>query len=126
MITIRNMEEMEKYYVERFNTYVFDDNVLFLVDIDVKPNIVAHNITANNINAFDIRAWNIYAQDINAWNIETCDINAWDIRARNIRARHIKYNAVCYSNNNIECKSIHGRHRNSKHFVLDGELIVKG
>ena len=35
------------------------------------------------------------------------------------------YYAVCVAYNNIECKSIKGRRKNSKHFVLDGKLEVK-
>ena len=101
MITIENKEEMEEYYVKEINTYVFEDDVEFSFNVEVKA-----NITAGDINAFDINAWNI-----NAWNINAYNINYW---------------AVCVAYNNIECKSIKGRRKNSKHFVLDGELVVGG
>ena len=101
MIFIRNKEEMKKYYVKQTNTYVFNDNVEFLFDVEVYA----------NIKAYDIRAWNIKADNINAKNINALDIS---------------YYAVCFAYKNIECNSIKGRRKNAKHFVLDGELVVKG
>ena len=101
MIILRNREEMEKYYVKEVNTYVFKDNVEFLFEVEVKAHIKAHNIKIHNI-----KAWNINAYDINADNIN--------------------YYAVCFASANIECNTIKGRRPNAKHFVLDGELIVRG
>ena len=106
MITIEDMEEMKEYYVEETNTYLFEDDVEFLFDVNVLSNIDAYNISANNIDA---------------WNI-----NAVNIDALNINANTISYYAVCVAYNNIHCNSIQGRRANSKHFVLDGELIVGG
>ena len=161
MITIRNMLEMEKYYVEAVNTYVFKEDVEFLCDIYVRSNIKAddinariikaydinalnikaldikaskinaRNIYADNINAFEINADDIKADDINAlninaWNIDSNDINARNIKAWNIRANTISYFAVCFAYKNIHCNSIEGERENSKHFVLDGELVVGG
>jgi len=97
--------------------------------------INAENINAWNINAGDINACNIYAGDINACIIDAGDINAWDINAENINAwninagdinaRNITYYAVCWAYNNIKCLSIKGRRENSKHFVLDGRIMIK-
>ena len=161
MIILRKKEEMEKYYVEAVNTYVFKDNVEFLCDIYVRANIKAddinariikaydinalnikaldikaskinaRNIYADNINAFEINADDIKADDINAlninaWNIDSNDINARNIKAWNIRANTISYFAVCFAYKNIHCNSIEGERENSKHFVLDGELVVGG
>ncbi len=88
------------------------------------------NITAGNIIAGDIDAWNINARDINAvditaWNINAGDIDAWNINAENITALDIYYYALCFAYYNIICKSIKGRRVNCKHFVLDGEVIIK-
>ena len=136
-----NLEEIQKYYDEKTNTYVFKedgsyiDSIIFNFDLDVKA-----NIDALDINATDIDANNIDARDINALNIETMDINAWDIKAWNInasninasnidatdiKANNISYFAVCFAYNNIKCKSIKGRRSNAKHFVLDGTLEVE-
>ena len=106
-----NLEEIEKYYNEETNTYVFKeynryiDLVMFNFNLDVN----------SDIEAGDIIAWNI-----NAW-----DINADNINAININANDISYYAVCFAYNNITCKSIQGRRKNAKHFVLDGKLEVE-
>ena len=54
-------------------------------------------------------------------NIKAGNINAW-----NVNANDISYYAVCFAYNHIHCNSIEGRRENSKHFVLEGELIVRG
>jgi hypothetical protein len=77
------------------------------------------------INAYDIDAGDINAWNIDAWDISAGDINAWDINARNINAKNIRYYAVCFAYQNIKCKSIKGERENSKHFCLDGEIIIK-
>ena len=147
MITITKNEQMQKYYIKEVNTYVFNDDVDFLIDITTGASIMASSIRAHNINAhnirasnisaneivaFDVNAWNIKAWDIDAagnikaWNIEALNIIACDIKARSIKACNINYFAVCYAHNGIECNSIKGRTKNSKHFVINGELIEKG
>ena len=152
-----SLEEIQKYYDEKTNTYVFKENneyirlVKFNFDLNVETNIKARNIIACNITANDIETENINALDINAdkiqanrnidaWNITTHDlfandinandilahnINAWNINASNIIACDILYWAVCVAIENIKCKSIKGRYRNAKHFVLDGKLEVE-
>ena len=151
-----SLEEIQKYYDEKTNTYVFKENneyislVKFNFDLHVEANIKARNInacdiTANdikaeNINAWDINADNIIARNIDAWNITTHDffandinandilahnINACNIEAGDISANNISYHAVCFAYDSIKCKSIKGRYRNAKHFVLDGVLEVE-
>ena len=100
-----NLEEIQKYYDEKTNAYVFKEDdkyidlAVFNFDLNIKSNIYAlqleaHNINACEINACDINAhninaWDIKANDINALNINARDISAWNIRARCIRARDI-------------------------------------
>lgn len=136
-----NLLEMQKYYDEKTNTYVFTqyDLVVFDFNLDVEANIKArnidvyniktHNIDAYDINACNIDAYNITANDINASDVDAMDVNArnvfaYDINVRNIKANDISYYAICYAYNNIVCNSIMGRRNNSKHFVLDGELKI--
>lgn len=126
MITLRKREEMKKYYVKEVNTYVFENDVLFLFDVNVNSNIKAYDIMGGNIKVIDISARNISSDNINACNIKANDIKADDISALNIKANNIDYYAVCFAYVDIECNSIKGRRPNAKHFVLDGELIVKG
>ena len=122
---------MKKYYVKKVNTYVFEDDVEFLCDVDVEANIDAWNIKACNIYAHDINALNVEAYDINsdtidANDIRAMDIGAFEIKSWSIKARDISYFTVCYAYKDIECNSINGIIPNSKHFVLDGKLIIKG
>lgn len=99
-------------------------------------NIVSCNIVAEDITACSLTAGNISACDINAKDIKASNISAWDINSRNIEAENIDafnitawdidFYAVCFTYNNIVCKTIAGRRVNSKYFSLDGEVIVNG
>ena len=146
-----SLKEIQKYYDKNTNTYVFVENgeyieaVVFNFNLNVEANIEAYDIEALDINAWDIKACNINADNIKVRNIEAINIDAWNINAYNIKAgdiitgdinacnieagdisaNDISYHAVCFAYDSIKCKSIKGRRRNSKHFVLDGELIMK-
>ena len=136
-----SLKEIQKYYDKNTNTYVFVKNkeyievVVFDFDLNVEANIDAYdiealdinawNINACNINANNIKARNINAIDIDACNINAGNISACNIEAGNISANDISYHAVCFAYDNIKCKSIKGRRKNSKHFVLDGKLEVE-
>ena len=121
-----NLGEIQKYYNSNTNTYIFEENeepidlVVFNFDLNVEANIKALNISVDNINAIDINACDIEAVVINARDIKAWEIKSWDINARNI-----SYRAVCFAYKNIKCKSIKGRRKNAKHFVLDGKLEVE-
>lgn len=146
-----SLKEIQKYYDKNTNTYVFVENeeyievVVFDFDLNVEANIDAYDIEALDINAWDIKACNINADNIKVRNIEAININAWNIDAYNIKAgdiitgnisacnieagdisaNGISYHAVCFAYDSIKCKSIKGRRKNSKHFVLDGKLEVE-
>ena len=146
-----SLEEIQKYYDKNTNTYVFVENeeyievVVFDFDLNVEANIEAYDIEACDINAWDINACNINANNIKVRNIEAENIDAWNINAYNIKAgdiitgdisacnieagdisaNNISYHAVCFAYDSIKCKSIKGRRKNSKHFVLDGKLEVE-
>lgn len=143
-----SLEEIQEYYDEESDTYIFKENgdfidlVVFNFNLNVGSNINANDInakdieaediTARDINVFSIEANNINARDIKTLlNIEANDINARDIKAlnieadSNINARNIDYFAICCAYQNIKCNSIKGRRENAKHFVLDGKLEVE-
>jgi hypothetical protein len=99
-------------------------------NLNVKGNLYTKSINARDINAKDINAKDIDARDINARDIDARDINAkdidaGDINAKDIDARDIFYYAVCFAYNDIKCRTIKGKKDNSRHFVLDGEIIIK-
>ena len=145
-----SLEEIQKYYDVKSNTYVFKENgnyinnVVFNFDLKVRANIIAVDINAHNINAYDIDAGDIIAGDIDAKNIDAYNIDALNIKAGdidavnikvnnidcgnieaiNIKALDINYFAVCFAYYNIKCRSIKGKRNNAKHFVLDGKLEI--
>ena len=145
-----SLEEIQQYYDERSNTYIFKENknyiphIEFHFDLTVEANIDARDIKAHNINAFDIDAFEIKAQNIRAYNIHAFiveaeyvsssdisshyifvkQIDASDISAFDIIADYINYHAVCYAYNHIQCKHIEGAYKFSQHFVLFGALEV--
>jgi len=92
MIIVKSLEEMKKYYDKQLNTYVFDDDVEFIIHIKVES-----NIDALNIKAYDIDAYNINANDI-------------------------KYYAYCIAYYTFKCKSAKGRRVNSICKCLDREI----
>ena len=132
MITINSLKEMKKYYDKQLNTYVFDDDVKFNINIEVESNIKACNIEAYNIDAWNIDADDIYARDINACDIDARDINAWNIKAWNIKtnditalginAQDINYYAYCIAYYTFKCKSVSSDRVNSICKCLDKEI----
>ena len=131
------------FHEDEVYTVKFHFNLKVDANIDA-PNIEGRDIKANNIEAWDITVSDIIALDIDAGdiranNINARDIKAFDIRAatninahnikafdikvgKNINANKISYYAVCFAYDSITCRSIKGRRKNAKHFVLDGKL----
>lgn len=126
MITINNKDEMERYYNKETNTYVFDDDVIFDIDINIAANIYAINLYAINIRAFNVSVKKIKAFDIKADIIDAVDVYAEDINACNIKARNIKFDAVCFAKETFVCNFIKGSRINSKYFCLDSKVQVLG
>lgn len=127
MIIINKQEDMEKYYDEKTNTYVFNGDVTFTCDINIRSGIDAYSINANNIKAYDIKAFYMYARNINADNINATSINANDIYGNNIDvnyiiAQDISYYSFCIATNTFKCKKIVGRRENSIHKCLDNDI----
>jgi hypothetical protein len=122
MITINNLEEMKKYYDEQLNTFVFDDDVEFTIDIEVESNIKALDIKAWNIKAYNIKAGDIYARDINANDIDAWNIKAQNIDALGINAQDIDYFAYCIAYYTFKCKSAKSSRDNSVCKCLDGKI----
>lgn len=131
-----NLEEMQKYYDVRTNTYVFKEDdefidlVIFKFDLNLNSNISAKDIVGFvidvlDINCLDLNAYDIYAFNINAHNIYALNITANIINAYNIFANDIIYYAFCFVYFDIKCKSIKGITEYAKHFVLNGVLKVK-
>ena len=131
MIIINEAIEINKYYNKEKNTYVFNDDVTFEIDIDIDAhmiakkmiaknidawNIYAKNIDALDINALDINAWNINAWNIDAKNIDACDMNVYKINVLEIDACDIK--CIYIIANNINCDSMYLEHKKYKSITI--------
>lgn len=105
-----SLEEIQKYYNKKTNTYVFKEKgeYIHLVVCDFNLDVEA------NIDVLNIHAYNIYA----------LDIEASIIIADNIRARNITYYDLCFATDSIKCNSIEPQSINAKHFVLEGTLEI--
>ena len=126
-IKCRNIYSKDKRRdIEAFSIDAGDINTGYIYATNIHArDISAGKIHALNIKALDIKAGDIEALDINAWNIEALDIYAEDINANNIKAKDISYNGVCFAYKDLICTSIKGRVENSRHFSLNGEVIIK-
>lgn len=121
-----SLEEIQKYYDEETNTYIFKEDGWYIELVKFNFNLkVESTIDALDIDALDIEAGDIIANSISARDIIARNIIANEIIANDIIANDISYGAVCFAYNNIKCKSIKGRRENHKHFVLDGKLEVE-
>lgn len=131
--TFDNLEEIQKYYDRKRNTYIFEEDgnyfglVIFSFDLKVRANIRALNIIGRdievlNITSLDIRcgdidALDIVAGNINANNIKARDIDAFDIDAIDVIARDIDVD-------NIKAKNVNARYINC-YIVCDATENIK-
>ena len=103
-----SFDEIQKYYDEKSNTYIFKENgeyidlVVFNFDLSIEA-----NINACDIDALDIKAWNIVAFNITANDIIAHNIIALNIFAYNINANYINTNNLIA--NNIKANDIYAR-----------------
>ena len=109
-----SLDEIQKYYDEKSNTYIFrEDGIyidlfIFKFNLDVDANISASNIRGWNIKAYDIDVYEIYAQDIVVKNIDACSINAHDIEAVDIETYE-----------DIKAWNIHAHNITAKNIIAD-------
>ena len=99
--TFNSLDEIQKYYDEKSNTYIFEkdgdviiDFVVFDFDLEICANIHAFNIYAKYIYAVDIVACDINAEKIAASDIDATDIKVHDIRAGRIRCCDINADSI--------------------------------
>ena len=116
-----NLEEIQKYYDKRRNTYIFEEDgsylglVIFSFDLNVKANIRALNIIGKDIKVLNIKALDIRAGDVDALNIVAGNINAVNVKARDIDAFDIDAIDVIARDidvDNIRARSIDARNIN--------------
>ena len=110
-----SLEEIQKYYEEKSNTYVFKENdeyidlVVLNFDLDVRANIEAKDIKGQDIMVQDVCVRDITAEDIESWNIMARDIKAEDVVASDMNISNIKamdIDACDINANDIEARDI--------------------
>jgi len=116
-------KEIMKHLDTMTNEIFIDGNLELEENLDTEGTNL--KVKGNIIGKNGLR-WNISAGDISAWYISAGNISARDISAGDISAGDISYYAVCFAHQNIKCKSIEGRRENSRHFCLDGKVVVNG
>ena len=140
MQKIKSNEDL-KPYIENYGVCDIPDDImicsdeldltglsLFCKDIyskEYRRDIIAKSIHAWDINVRDIITNNISSLNISARDVRSEYINSKNIDTISIKSKVIRYSAACFAYNNIECESIKGSHKNSKHFCLDGKITIK-
>lgn len=81
--------------------------------------IVKGDLNCFNLDCLNLNCWNLNCWDLDCWNLNCWDLNCWDLNCLNC-----SYCAVAFAYNNIKCRSIKGRRKNAKHFVLDGKIEI--
>lgn len=94
-LTFYNLEEMERYYHEKANTYCFLSEFGETIS---KINIMFNLKIDSSILCNDINCLNIEVKDINARNIDSLDIFANQIIANDIDASNISCNKLIIVN----------------------------
>ena len=131
--TFNSLEEIQKYYDKKRNTYIFEEDgnylglVIFGFDLNVKANIRALNIIGKDIKALNIKALDIRAGDIDVLNIVAGNINVINIKARDIDAFDIDATDVIARDidvDNIRARNIDARNINC-YVVCDATENIK-
>ena len=116
--TFYNLEEIQRYYDKKRNTYIFEEDgnyfglVIFSFDLNVRANIRALNIIGRDIKALNITSLDIRCGDINALDIVAGNISANNIKARDIDAFDIDATDVIARDidvDNIKARNIDAR-----------------
>ena len=123
-----SLEEIQKYYDKKRNTYIFEEDgnflglIIFRFDLKVEANIWALNIIGGDIKALNITALDIRCEDINAVDIVAGNINANNIKARNIDAYDI--DAVDIIARDIDINNIKARSINAEEITCNVQCVV--
>lgn len=136
MIIINSEKEMEKYFDENANAYIFEDDLVLNFRYNSKTAIVCHNLYAEHLDAGNIDARNIYtshitASEIEAWNFYSSFALVDSIKVLHnivgeyISSEKIRYGSLCYSDRVLKCDDVQGRYDNSIALVLKEDLVAK-
>ena len=108
---------------------VLTENTIINDDLTVEGNIRCKggkwdlnckNLDCRDLNCWDLNCGDLNCRDLNCWDLNCKNLNCWSLKAKNV-----SYYGVAFAYHSMEVESIKGRRDNSKHFCLDGEIILK-
>ena len=94
-LTFYNLEEMERYYNKKANTYCFlSESGETISKINIMFNLkINSSILANDIDCLSLKV-----KDLNAWNIDSLDLESNQIIAHNIDCTTLTCNKLIVVN----------------------------
>ena len=100
---IKEYDELENYYSDKINAYIFPSGVMFMADFDINIDIYTTFIYASNV-----KCRNLYATDmIKVDSIKTNDLYGKAIVVmKDLDAKEVVYNSILTVIGNKKCKNI--------------------
>lgn len=100
---IKEYNELEDYYSENLNSYVFPNGVMFMNDFDIDVDIYTTYIYASNV-----KCRNLYATDmVKVDNIKTFDLYGKAIVCmKDLEAKEVVYKSILTVIGKNKCKNI--------------------
>lgn len=100
---IKEYDELEDYYSDKLNAYVFPSGVMFMADFDINMDIYTTYIYASNV-----KCRNLYASDmVKVDSIKTNDLFGKAIVCmKDLDAKEVVYNSILTVMGNKKCKII--------------------
>ena len=100
---IKEYDELENYYSEKLNAYIFPSGVMFMNDFDINIDIYTTYIYASNV-----KCRNLYATDM--VKIDSIKTNSLYGKAiicmKDLDAKEVVYKAILTVMGNKKCKNI--------------------
>ena len=100
---IKEYDELESYYSDKINAYIFPSGVMFMADFDINIDIYTTYIYASNV-----KCRNLYATDmVKVDSIKTNDLYGKAIVCmKDLDAKEVVYKSILTVMGNKKCKNI--------------------
>jgi len=100
------------------------------VEGDIRCEGGSWNLKCQDLDCWDLDCWNLKCWNLDCWNLDCLnlkckDLKCWDLKCQELKAKNVSYYGVAVAYNSMEVESIKGRRKNSKHFCLDSEIVIK-
>ena len=100
---IKEYNELEEYFSEKLNAYIFPSGVMFMADFDIDIDIYTTYIYASNV-----KCRNLYATDmVKVDSIKTFDLYGKAIVVmKDLDAKYVEYNSILTVMGKNRCKNV--------------------